>query len=136
MLNDFCDPYISCHFLSLYIYIFMSDIVGIIIFVVVVWLYHSIMADFPREIDFLVLDDNITPNIIPEINSKIIFILNINGIIISCWGFIIHVIEVPDVIVNMIIIEIGVIDELLIWFFELGVDFNKNLFDIIDIRIE
>lgn len=136
ILNDFCGPYISCHFLSLYIYIFMSDIVGIIIFVVVVWLYHNVMADLPMEIDFLLLDDNITPNNIPRININIIFILNVKGIIISCWGLIIHVIEVPDIIVIIIITEIGINDKLLMWFFELDIDFNKNLFDIIDNRIE
>lgn len=135
-LNDFCGPYISCHFLSLYIYIFINDIVGIIIFVEVVWLYHNVMADFPREIDFLLLDDIIIPNIIPENSNNRIFILKIKGIIISCWGLMIHVIEVPDIIVNIIITEIGINDILLMWFFELEIDFNKNLLDIIDIRIE
>lgn len=94
------------------------------------------MADLPMEIDFLLLDDNITPNNIPRININIIFILNVKGIIISCWGLIIHVIEVPDIIIIIIITEIGINDKLLMWFFELDIDFNKNLFDIIDNRIE
>lgn len=94
------------------------------------------MADFPREIDFLLLEDNIIPNITPENNNSIIFILKMKGIIINCWGLIIHVIEVPDIIVNIIIIEIGINDVLLIWFLELEIDFDKNLLDIIDIRIE
>lgn len=94
------------------------------------------MAEFPNKIIFFLLNDSINPINIPKLNINIIFIFINIGINIICCGLIIHVNIVPDIIVSIIINEMGVKDELLMWFFESELDFIENLLDKIDIRSE
>lgn len=135
-VNVFCGPYISCHVLSLFEY---NIIVGNILtekYVVVKWLNHNEMADFPIIIKFFLKKDNIIPIEIP-INSNVkivifVFIFNI----ISCCGIKIQVIVGPIIKTINDKIIIGTLHLFDVWFILIGCVLIIILFEIIDIRIE
>lgn len=100
------------------------------------WLNQSEIADFPKLINFFFLNDNIIPNINPNINIEMMFIFDFKGINIICSDDNIHEVIEPDVIEIIDINEITIKGEFVKWFSDIGFDLMFSLFDIIDIRIE
>lgn len=82
------------------------------------------------------MNDRNKPSISPNVSINVIVILWINGIIIICSEFNIHIILVPVIMEIRDIIIIGIIQKFDIWFVVLGLDLIIYLFDNINIRIE
>lgn len=109
-VNEFSGPYISCHILSLLEYIFIKgDNLGMGQ-VEIKWLNHNEIEAIPIDKKFFLLNDNNNPIIIPIINVNRIIIFIELGIIINCSGFNIQVIIIPEIIVVVDIIMIGILE--------------------------
>lgn len=65
---------------------------------------HMKMEDSPIDLNLCLLNESIILIIIPININKIINNFNLFGIIINCSGYIIHVIIVPKIIGNVLII--------------------------------
>lgn len=94
------------------------------------------MEDSPSDLNLWLLNDIIIPNVTPSSMNAIINIFRLFGIMIICSGIIVHIIIVPNIIGDILIMKIGVLDMFIEWFIKSGFDFIVILFDSFIIRNE
>lgn len=136
MLKDLNGPYVSCQFLSFLKDRFIKGDNKGIIFVDIWWMNHNEMDDDPMFKYILFLNENINPKIIPVVSVIKINDLYKFGINSKCSGLIIHKIIAPRKIANGIIEIHGILQFILEWLLESGLDLINILLEMKIIRKE